>query len=198
MTAARSRSLLLLGLGLSMLGCVRGCSSPLPPIHPNPNMDYQEKLEAQEESPVFYDGRGMRRPVAGTVARGELREDESLHTGRDELGEFVASSPVPVSEELLRRGEERYGIYCRPCHDERGTGQGVLTEYANVPTASFHDEQRRGYPDGRLYDIIANGVGLMPAYRYPIPVHDRWAIVAWVRQLQQDRIEREAALAAGR
>ena len=198
MTAATWRSIALVVVALPAVGCVRGCSSSLPPIHPNPNMDYQEKLQAQEESPVFYDGRGMRHPVAGTVARGELLEDEKLLTGRDEFGEFLASSPVPVTEELRRRGEERYGIYCGPCHDERGTGQGVLTEYANVPTAGFHDEQRRGYPDGQFYDIITNGVGLMPGYRYPIPVQDRWAIVAWVRQLQQDRLEREAALAAGR
>lgn len=198
MTPSALRNVVLLALGLPVLGCVRGCSSPLPPIHPNPNMDYQEKLQAQEESPVFYDGRGMRAPVAGTVARGELHEDEELYTGKDDFGDFLETSPVPVTEELVERGKERYGIYCRPCHDERGTGQGILTEYANVPTASFHDEQRRGYPDGQFFDVITNGVGLMPAYRYPIPVHDRWAIVAWVRHLQQERMEREAALAAGR
>lgn len=196
--SAPARSLVLLVFALATVGCVRGCTSPWPPIHPNPNMDYQEKLQAQEESSVFYDGSGMRHPVAGTVARGELREDEALHTGKDELGELLVASPIPVDDALLRRGEERYAIYCQPCHDERGTGQGVLTEYAGVPTATFHDEQRRGYPDGQLFDVITNGVGLMPGYRYPIPVRDRWAIVAWVRQLQQERLEREAALAVGR
>lgn len=197
MTLSDWRSVALLAVVLPMAGCVRGCTSSRPPIHINPNMDYQEKLQPQEASPVFYDGRGMRAPVEGTVAREDPLDDEALNTGRDEFGEFLEKSPVPQTEELLRRGEERYGIYCKPCHDERGTGQGILTEYANVPTAGFHDEQRRGYPDGQFFDIITNGVGLMPAYRYPIPVADRWAIIAWVRKLQQDRLEREAALAGG-
>jgi hypothetical protein len=178
-----------------MAGC-RGCPSPLPPIHVVPNMDYQEKAQAQEESAFFYDGMVMRLPVLGTVARGDLDRDPRVETGRDAAGELLASSPIPVDEALLQRGAERYDIYCRPCHDPRGNGRGILFEYGRVPTASFHDEQRRGYPDGRIFEIITNGSGLMRGYQWPIPPEDRWAIIAHVRRLQQERIAAEAATAA--
>ena len=170
--------------------------SPYPPIHLNPNMDYQERYDPQEASAFFYDGMAMRQPVAGTVARGQLDIDHRLLFGRDDEGHFLEASPIPATDDLTVRGQSRYTIYCQPCHDERGTGQGILFERADTPTASLHDELRAGYSDGRLYDIITNGSGLMAGYRYPLGVEDRWAIVAWVRELQQERrtmqAEREA------
>jgi hypothetical protein len=174
-------------LALPLAGCVRGCSSSRPPIHVVPNMDYQEKLQPQEASTFFYDGVGMRKPVPGTIARGALVENRELLSGRAADGSFLAASPVPVDEALLARGRERYTIYCQPCHDARGTGKGILHEYGKVPTATFHDEQRRAYPDGQIFDVITNGFGLMKGYRYPIQPADRWAIVAHVRRLQQER-----------
>ena len=181
-------------LGLSLAGCVRGCHSSRPPIHPNPNMDYQEKYQPQEESDFFYDGAATRLPVAGTVARGELVVDVALQSGKDEQGEFVAEIPLESSETLLARGAERFGIYCAPCHDARGNGTGILSEYGRVPTASFHDEQRRGYSAGKIFDVITNGSGLMRGYRWPIPPHDRWAIVAHVRRLQAEKMGNRVAL----
>ncbi len=180
---------------LLLLGC-RGMSSPFPPIHLNPNMDYQERYDPQEASNFFYDGMAMRQPVAGAVARGQLDIDHRLLFGRDDEGYFLESSPIPVTDEVLARGGNRYTIYCQPCHDERGTGQGILYERAGTPTASLHDELRAGYNDGRLYDVITNGSGLMAGYRYPLKTEDRWAVVAYVRQLQEERrtmqTEREA------
>ena len=180
---------------LLVLGC-RGMPSPYPPIHLNPNMDYQERYDPQEASAFFYDGMAMRQPVAGTVARGQLDIDHRLAFGRDDEGYLLEASPIPVTDDLLARGESGYAIYCQPCHDERGTGQGILFERADTPTASLHDELRAGYSDGRLYDIITNGSGLMAGYRYPLGVEDRWAIVAYVRELQEERrtmqAEREA------
>jgi hypothetical protein len=181
---------------LALVAGCRGCPSPLPPIHIVPNMDYQEKAQPQEESAFFYDGMVMRQPLPGTIARGDLDRDPRVATGADATGRHLATSPIPVDDALLARGEERYDIYCRPCHDPRGNGRGILFEYGNVPTAGFHDEQRRNYTDGRLFDIITNGSGLMMGYKWPIPPEDRWAIVAHVRRLQQERIEAEAGAAA--
>lgn len=184
---SRYSFLVLLALTTVMVGCARGCTSSRPPIHPNPNMDYQEKLEPQEGSDFFYDGKGMRAPVAGTVARGERIADPRWASGKDEAGEFLAEIPLDVDAAVLARGLDRYTIYCEPCHDKRGLGKGILFERGSVPTASFHDEQRLAYPVGRVFDVITNGSGLMEPYRAQVAPADRWAIVAHVRNLQQQR-----------
>ena len=195
MKPRRSAVLLSVALCLTTAGCVRGCRSSRPPIHLNPNMDDQPRYDPQEPSGFFYDGMAMRAPVPGTVARGELDEDQAFVTGKDAAGAFLTEIP-PLSAAQLARGAERYGIYCQPCHDERGLGQGILLQYGKVPTASFHDEQRLAYPPGRIFDVITNGSGLMKGYRWPIPPADRWAIVAHVKELQRVRLERGLAGAA--
>ena len=177
-------------------GCARGCTSSRPPIHPNPSMDNQPKVRAQSASTFFYDGASMRQPVPGTVAVGGLKEDAAFFTGKGEDGQFVAAIPVPVDEALLQRGRQRAAIYCQPCHDARGDGKGILFQRGNVPTASFHQEKILNYPDGQIFDIITNGVGLMAGYRWPIPPADRWAIVAYVRDLQRTRQASTAAASA--
>jgi mono/diheme cytochrome c family protein len=180
-------------LALSAAGCVRGCASSRPPIHPNPNMDDTPRYEAQEASAFFYDGKTMRAPVPGTVARGHLVADPAVSTGRDEGGAFLAEMPVPRTDAQLARGQARFAIYCQPCHDRRGDGRGILFQRGGVPTTSFHDERVRALPDGELFDVITNGKGLMPSYGYPIPPEDRWAIISWVRHLQQERRLAEVA-----
>ncbi len=181
---ARVRFVGLVALLLSSAGCMRGCTSPRPPIHPNPNMDLQPKYRAQAESDFFYDGASMRPPVDGTVARGELRVDRAFYEGKDAAGAYVAN-PVPVDGALVDRGRERYAIYCTPCHGENGNGKGVLWERAQVESADLHEPRLIAAPDGELFDTITNGLGLMSGYAYPIPPHDRWAIIAYVRTLQQ-------------
>jgi len=170
-----------------MSGCARGCTSSRPPIHINPSMDNQPKVLPQTSSTFFYDGASMRQPVPGTVPIGGLKEDSAFFTGKGADGQFVAASPVPVNEALVERGRQRYAIYCQPCHDARGDGKGILFQRANVPTASFHQEKILNYADGQIFDVITNGQGLMPAYRWPIPPADRWAIIAHVRELQRKR-----------
>lgn len=165
-------------------GCMRGSTSSKPPIHPNPNMDNQPKYRAQAASAYFYNGATMRLPVEGTVARGELGDDTVFLTGLDPAGEFVAEVPFAVDESLVLRGEERYAIYCAPCHHENGSGRGVLYERAQIEAGDLHEERLRQAPDGEIFDVITNGLGLMSGYRYPIPTRDRWAIVAYVRELQ--------------
>lgn len=156
-------------------------------------MDDQPKASPQAASTFFYDGAAMRQPVPGTIAIGELQEDGSFFTGKGADGQFVATIPVTVDEALLERGRQRYAIYCQPCHDARGDGQGILFQRGNVPTASFHQEKVRNYPDGQLFDVITNGSGLMQGYRWPIPPADRWAIVAYVRDLTRRRLASAAS-----
>ncbi|MEE8584097.1 MAG: cytochrome c [Acidobacteriota bacterium] len=177
-------------LALSSASCMRGCTFSRPPIHIIPNMDAQPKYEAQEGSDFFYDGGAMRMPVEGTVARGEFYEDEDapLHTGRDAQGNFIPN-PIPVSEDFLARGAERYDIFCRPCHSESGDGQGVLFDQG-VPVASYFDERLMNLADGEIFEVITIGKGLMQSYAYAVPVHDRWSIVAHVRRLQEDYRQR--------
>ena len=195
-TTTRSRVTVVLvvlfacGLALTTLqGCMRGCTSSEPPIHVNPSMFNQPKYKAYASSGFFYDGKAMRAPVPGTIARGHLPGDSAVDEGKNADGSPVTVSPIAVDEALLSRGQERFEIYCRPCHDERGEGKGVLFQRAKVPTANLLDKRIRELPDGALFDTITNGKGLMPAYRYPIRVHDRWAIIAYVRSLEKAEME---------
>jgi mono/diheme cytochrome c family protein len=181
---------------VALSGCARGCTSSRPPIHINPSMDDQPKVLSQTASSFFFNGASMREPVPGTVPIGGLKEDTAFFTGKGADGQFVAAIPVATDEALLERGRQRYEIYCQPCHDARGDGRGILFQRANVPTATFHQEKILKYPDGQLFDVITNGMGLMPAYRWPIPPADRWAIVAYVRELQRERQARAAGAAA--
>ncbi|MDX1546808.1 MAG: cytochrome c [Rhodothermales bacterium] len=168
-------------------GC-RGSISDEAPIHPNLNMDFQEKFQAQEANPFFADGRAMRPPVPGTVARGLLRDDAAFHFGRQENGGYVDRMPVPITREIVVRGRERYNIFCAVCHGKDGYGQGIIMtgNYGYTPAPSYHDEtvRARMASDGYVYDVIANGVRNMPGYAQQIPVADRWAIVAYIRALQ--------------
>jgi mono/diheme cytochrome c family protein len=180
---------------LALSGCARGCTSSRPPIHLNPSMDDQPRYEPQAASAFFYNGAAMRPPVQGTVARGELRGSGPYWTGKDAGGAFVAAVPLAVNDAVRERGAERYDIYCAACHDKGGDGKGILFERGKVPTPSFHIDRLRQMPDGQLFDTITNGLGLMPAYRYPIPVPDRWAIIVHLRSLQTRRLERSGGAA---
>jgi len=153
----------------------------------------QPKYRAYESSAFFYDGKAMRSPVAGTIARGHLPGDVGLETGKNPDGSPLATLPITVDDALLARGHERFDIYCRPCHDERGEGKGLLFERAKVPTANLLEKRFRDMPDGAIFDTITNGKGLMPAYRYPVRPRDRWAIIAYVRSLEKAEAGREAS-----
>jgi mono/diheme cytochrome c family protein len=183
--------LMLLSL-VAVSGCVRGCTSSRPPVHLNPSMDNQPKALPQSASSFFYNGASMREPVPGTVPIGGLQEDGAFFTGKGTDGQFVATMPVTVDEALVERGRQRYAIYCQPCHDARGDGKGILFQRGNVPTATFHQDKVLKYPDGQIFDVITNGMGLMSGYKWPIPPADRWAIIAYVRTLQRDRLARAA------
>jgi hypothetical protein len=160
-------------------------------------MDDQPKVRTQTSSQFFFNGASMRDPVPGTIALDGLKEDVAFVTGKEADGTFVVTIPRPVDDALLERGRQRYTIYCEPCHDARGDGKGILFQRGNVPTATYHQDKILNYPDGQIFDVITNGVGLMQGYRWPIPPADRWAIVAYVRRLEKDRLARMGASSYG-
>lgn len=170
---------------LFMSGCFRGRPSEDPPIHINPNMDDQPKYKAQSESQYFENGSSMRMPVAGTVARGEEYEDTRYYFGKDANGKPVTENPVPITMQLLKRGQSRFNIYCAPCHGRTGDGQGIVVKRGYLPPPNFHQDLVRNYPDGHIFDVISNGIRNMPSYKHMIPVEDRWAIVSYMRALQR-------------
>ncbi len=172
-----------------LLGSCQGMISDKPPIHPNQNMDVQDRFNAQEQNAFFADGRAMRTPVQGTVARGGLRQDTELYEGLDARGQLVSEIPVPVTRDLVYRGKDRYDIYCAPCHGGTGDGQGIIMtgQYGYVPAPSFHSDYIREQPDGHFYSSIANGIRSMPSYATQIKVEDRWAIVSYIRALQKSQ-----------
>ncbi len=177
--------LVLLALGLS--GCYQGRPSSKPPIHINPNMDNQPKFQAMEENDFFPNQSSMRMPVEGTVAREWLRADVEYYTGKTADGKLVKKSPVETTLPLLKRGEQRFDIYCSPCHSRVGDGQGIVVKRGYVPPPSFHDDRLRNVEDGHIFDVITHGLRNMPSYRHQVPVHDRWAIVAYIRALQRSQ-----------
>ena len=165
-----------------------------------PDMDDQDKVKSQVPSDFFADGMGSRKPVPGTVPRGFAdgsdynfgNSTSYAHTGY--MGEAYGDG-MPKSLELtpettpgfLRRGEERYNVSCMPCHGKAGDGKGTVAVLGIAAVPSLMPFDKESYPDGQLYETINKGKGLMSGYGYNIPVDDRWAIVAYVRALQEAR-----------
>jgi mono/diheme cytochrome c family protein len=135
------------------------------------------------KSDFFADHRSARPLVPGTVARGQLKDDEALYTGK--LGkDFVTAFPFPVTEDVLNRGRERFQIYCTPCHGRIGSGEGMVVQRGFKRPPSLHSERLRQAPPGYFFDVMTNGFGAMADYSAQVPVNDRWAIVAYIRALQ--------------
>ena len=174
--------------GLVLAGC-RGTVSDKPPVHISPNMDFQEKFEAQEANAFFADGRAMRAPVPGTVARGYLREDSRFYEGREADGTQVRTMPVPITRELVLRGRQKFNVFCAPCHGKAGDGQGIVSTggYGMVPAPTYHNDRLRAEADGYFYDVITHGIRTMSSYAQQVPVADRWAITAYIRALQRSQ-----------
>lgn len=147
------------------------------------DMQDQPRYQAYGASRFFDDGRDMRLPQPGTVARGQLQDDAFFYTGVVD-GRPATELPVPITAELLDRGQERYDIFCSPCHDRVGTGEGMIVQRGYRRPVSFHIDRLRQAPEGYFFDVVTNGFGVMPAYRAQVPAADRWAIVAYVRALQ--------------
>jgi mono/diheme cytochrome c family protein len=147
------------------------------------DMHDQPRYKPLASSSFFGDHRSARPLVEGTVARGQLRDDEHLYEGKID-GQLAESFPFPVTAEVLARGRERFDIYCAPCHSRIGDGNGMVVQRGYRQAQSLHIERLRNERVGYFFDVITRGFGAMPDYASQIPVRDRWAIVAYVRALQ--------------
>lgn len=152
----------------------------------NTDMWVQPKTAPLGSSEFFADGASARPLVPGTIPRGHLREDGVFYTGI-ENGKWVDKIPVPVTMELLKRGRDRFDIYCSPCHGRLGDGKGMIAlrgYQLKRPVGNYHSERLRKMPVGHFYDVITNGYGAMYSYASRIEPQDRWAVVAYIRALQ--------------
>ncbi len=181
---------------LLLTGC-RGQISERPPVHLNPNMDQQARLDPQEPMAFFSDGRAMRPLVKGTVPRpphkvgdGDsiyLKADDHFYRGK-KGDSYVTTLPknVKVTKELLKIGQKKYNIFCAPCHGYNGDGKGVVTLFSkSLVPRNFH--QIKFVPVGRLFEVITNGLNTMPPFKSQLTPEERWAVVAYIRALQLTR-----------
>jgi mono/diheme cytochrome c family protein len=168
--------------GLRVLGAL--CAGALSLAGCRQDMHDQPRYKPLAKSAFFGDERSARPLVADTVARGHLKDDPLLYTGK--LGtDFADAFPFPVDAKLLARGQERFQIYCTPCHGQLGRGDGMVWRRGlkNKPP-SFHEDRLRQKPAGYFFDVISNGFGAMQDYAAQVTVEDRWKIVAYIRALQ--------------
>ena len=195
MRRARTSALAFMLLALALAGCRN-------------DMHRQAKTKDLRESTFFADHSSARPLPEGVVARGFLREDAALYRGTGPDGKFVVDLPVPVTKTLLLRGQERFNIYCSPCHGRAGDGQGMIVQRGFKQPSTFHVDRLRNERAGYFFDVMTNGFGQMSSYASQITPEDRWAVVSWIRTLQasqnmpgdflrnEDREELEKATAA--
>jgi hypothetical protein len=149
-------------------------------------MHVQPKLKADDGSTFFQDGRADRPVIPDTVARGHMRTDELLYTGRVN-GVVADEFPFPVTRQVLERGRARFNIYWSPCHDYTGSGRGMIVQRGFPPPPSYHIERLRLAPAGHFFEVMTSGYGAMYSYAGRISPDDRWAIVAYIRVLQRSQ-----------
>ncbi len=198
------------------IGGFRGQKFSKPPYRIFPDMDEQDKIRAQKPDAFFADGHGSRMPIAQTQPRGFNEDGLTTLGGIPEyefggqpgyyytghVGDYFGTGmpeELKLDETqaaaLIHRGEERFNIYCAVCHGKSGNGQGITSEYKVPGIANFHEDRFKSasYPDGRIFETITNGKGMMGAYGYNIPVRDRWAIISYIRALQLAKQSQAAA-----
>jgi hypothetical protein len=161
--------------GVAATMFIAGCDN----LHQD--MGNQPKNKPLSPSDFFADGRSERAPVENTVARGSMDNDDLM------VGKDSNNFPLPVNAALLARGEDRYKIFCTPCHGLQGDGNGMVAMRGMKRPPSYHLDRLRQAPHGYYYDVITNGFGQMYSYSAQIPPRDRWAIVAYIRALQLSR-----------
>jgi mono/diheme cytochrome c family protein len=165
------------------------------------DMQNQPKLIPQRGSEMFADHRGARPQVLDTVARGQLREDSYFYTGviqgANGYREEQNLMPFPVTMDVLKRGQERFNIYCTPCHSRVGNGLGEIVERGYKPAANLHDQVRVSQPLSHYFFVMTHGYGAMPDYREQLTPEDRWAVAAYIRALQLSQAATQADVPAG-
>ena len=177
------------------------------------DMQDQPRIKPFRGTTFFGDGQAARQPIQGTVPRGHLRTDTEFFTGKrnrttagpgtqsiqgqgqaqqagagaNAFPDDIDTFPIPVTKDVVLRGRERYNIFCSACHGLTGNGDGMIVRRGFRRAASFNDDRLRQAPVGHFFDAMTNGWGAMPSYASQIPVHDRWAIVAYIRALQESQ-----------
>ena len=165
------------------------------------DMQNQPKLIPQRGSEMFADHRGARPQVVNTVARGQLREDSYFYTGvvqgangyREEMNVL----PFPVTLEVLKRGQERFNVYCTPCHSRVGNGLGAIVDRGYKPAANLHDQVRTAQPLSHYFYVMTHGYGAMPDYSAQLVPEDRWAVAAYIRALQLSQAATQSDVPSG-
>ena len=195
-------------LSVSILG-FRGSLSTRSPLEVFPDMDHQAKYKPQAESKFFADGRADRTTPVGAVPYGRsvdvpdanfLKADSVLYTGKDAKGAWVTGFPSAVTidpAKLLERGQDRFTIYCAPCHGALGDGNGITKQYGMGATPSFHDDTKRALTNGEIFNTITHGKANMLSYADKLSAQDRWAVIAYVRALQRAAHATTADVPAG-
>jgi cytochrome c553 len=158
------------------------------------NMHNQNKAKPFRASAVFADGTSARPLPAHTVARGDLRADVAYYTGNGADAKPLRQIPFPVTRGVLERGRDRYNIYCSPCHDRLGTGNGMVVRRGYKQPPSYHIDRLRNSDVGYFFNTMTEGFGVMPSYASQVPAEDRWAIAAYIRVLQVSQGARLADL----
>ena len=144
------------------------------------------RYEPLEASTFFSDGHSARTLVANTVARGQLREDDHFYTGKVG-GQLATEFPMPVTNDVMARGQERFNVFCAPCHGRTGEGTGMIVQRGFRQPPSYYEDRLMNVPVGYLFDVMTNGFGAMQDYSAQVPAADRWAIAAYIRALQFSR-----------
>jgi mono/diheme cytochrome c family protein len=160
------------------------------------DMHDQPKFFPQRGTEFYADGRSVRPQVENTVARGQLRVNAYFYTGLID-GKEGDGMPFPATLEVLERGQERYNVYCTPCHSRVGNGIGMIVQRGYMKAGSFHSARLEKAPLGHFFHVISNGYGAMPDYSAQIVPEDRWAIVAYIRALQLSQKATQADVPAG-
>jgi len=160
------------------------------------DMHDQPKFIPQRGTDFYADGRSARPQVENTVARGQLHEDIYYYTGMQD-GKEGNAMPFPVTMEVLERGQERYNVYCTPCHSRVGNGAGMIVQRGYRPAGNFHTERLQNAPIGHFFNVMTNGYGAMPDYSAQLTPQDRWAVVAYIKALQLSQNAKPADAASG-
>jgi mono/diheme cytochrome c family protein len=182
----------LMAVAIMLIAGKRGDMSRRPPIEVFPDMDRQPKLRPQTANEFFPNGLSSQLPVEGTIARGSAYQETPLNTGKIAgTTNWVETIPLPVTHQLMERGQNRFMIYCAPCHGALGDGKGITTKFGMTVIADLHDTATRKVvqqPDGQIFNTISYGKTLMGPYAANLSIEDRWAVVAYVRALQRSRL----------
>jgi mono/diheme cytochrome c family protein len=160
------------------------------------DMQDQPKFVPQRGTTLFADGRSVRPQVENTVGRDQMHADAYFYTGI-QGGKEGDGLPIPLTTETMERGQERYNVYCTPCHSRVGNGVGMIVQRGYRPAGNFHTDRLRGAPLGHFFAVMTNGYGAMPDYAAQLTPEDRWAVAAYIRALQLSQAAKPGDVASG-